>query len=310
MQRHISFNRYWTRGMEISPEERTEHHPRNSRANDNRSANSTSGKLILLLITIAILGGLGYYLFTPSQPVETDIETVSLASPELSHTPTPSASAPASEPETDKQIPQRTEQPVPAFKLPSLDESDSEAEQQLNQLTPAGNFSQWFYPEHIIRRGITFIDGLSRGIQLNKMHKAPVPKKPFMAIREGNQFWLNPNNYQRYDYFIKVVNAIDSDQLVTSFHLFRPLLEQAYGELGYSPQALDKAIVSALDQIVAAPVREEPVALTRESVQYKYADPELEALPPIQKQLLRMGPENTRIIQQKAMQLRDALLKS
>jgi hypothetical protein len=39
-------------------------------------------------------------------------------------------------------------------------------------------------------------------------------------------------------------------------------------------------------------------------------DPELEALSSLQKQVLRMGPENSGIIQAKARELRGALLES
>lgn len=41
-----------------------------------------------------------------------------------------------------------------------------------------------------------------------------------------------------------------------------------------------------------------------------YIDPELEALSSLQKQVLRMGPENSGIIQAKARELRGAVLES
>jgi hypothetical protein len=59
---------------------------------------------------------------------------------------------------------------------------------------------------------------------------------------------------------------------------------------------------------LTTPVIVEPLKLTRESVTYKFADPDLEGLMPLQKQLLRAGPENTRRIQQQAKALKEALL--
>jgi hypothetical protein len=41
---------------------------------------------------------------------------------------------------------------------------------------------------------------------------------------------------------------------------------------------------------------------------YKYADPQLEELTPMQKQLLRMGPDNIRRIKEQARALREGLL--
>jgi hypothetical protein len=40
---------------------------------------------------------------------------------------------------------------------------------------------------------------------------------------------------------------------------------------------------------------------------YAYADPALEALGPVEKHLLRMGPRNARLVQGKAKALREAL---
>jgi hypothetical protein len=41
-----------------------------------------------------------------------------------------------------------------------------------------------------------------------------------------------------------------------------------------------------------------------------YMDPELEALSSLQKQVLRVGPKNSQIIQEKARELRGAVLES
>ncbi|RLA16827.1 MAG: DUF3014 domain-containing protein, partial [Gammaproteobacteria bacterium] len=53
---------------------------------------------------------------------------------------------------------------------------------------------------------------------------------------------------------------------------------------------------------------ETPVALKHESVLYQYADPAIEALPSAQKQMLRMGPENTAALKRWLRKLRQALL--
>lgn len=290
--------------MQISPEDRNQNRPSQASRTNTSETNGPAGKIIVLLIGLSILGGAGYYLLNQQETVSIENELEPLASEEIKQAvptaPSPTESAPIIVP-----IPMLK---MPAVVLPSLDESDSEAKKQINSLTADGNLSNWFHSEHLIRRGVTFIDGLSRGIQLNKMHKAPTPKSKFLAIKESNKLWLNPENYQRYDYLINVIQAIDSDKLVNIFHQFRPLLEEAYSELGYAPKELDNAIISALDQILSAPINNGPIELTQESVQYKYANPELEALPSIQKQLLRMGPENTQIIQNKARLLREKLL--
>lgn len=285
--------------MQITPDDRPDTHTPSS------GPRHTTGKLITFIIAICLLCGFGYYLFKQLSTVETTPEKIVVE--------TTSPKTATTEPLEVKQppeIPEQTiEEPILDVALPTLDGSDFDAKKQLDSLTAAGNLSNWFFPEHLIRRGVAFIDGLSHGAQLNKMYKVPSPTTKFLVVKEDKKLWLDTHNYQRYDYAIKVIDAIDNDQLVKSFHLFRPLLEEAYSELGYAAKDLDKAIISALNQILATPFRHEPIELTQESVHYKYANPKLEALTPIQKQLLRMGPENTYVIQKKAQILRNALLE-
>jgi hypothetical protein len=92
------------------------------------------------------------------------------------------------------------------------------------------------------------------------------------------------------------------------FHFSRPLLEKAFSELGYQPRQMDGIILSALDQVLNTPIIVNPIELTRDSVIYKFADSKLEALSPLQKQLIRSGPENTKRLQKQVKILRDALL--
>ena len=92
------------------------------------------------------------------------------------------------------------------------------------------------------------------------------------------------------------------------FHFSRPLLESAFSELGYQPRQMDGIILTALDQVISTPVIIEPIQLTRDSVIYKFADPGLESLTPLQKQLIRSGPENTQRLQQQAILLKNSLL--
>jgi hypothetical protein len=102
--------------------------------------------------------------------------------------------------------------------------------------------------------------------------------------------------------------SLDMQQIAGVFHLVRPILESAFAELGYKPRQMDGIILRSLDNILATPVIVEPLQLVRESVTYKFADPKLEALMPLQKQLLRAGPENTQRVQQQALALKKALL--
>ena len=61
-------------------------------------------------------------------------------------------------------------------------------------------------------------------------------------------------------------------------------------------------------RVLATPVLDEPQALKLDVTTYEYVDRELEALPSLQKQLLRMGPDNLQRLQAVAARWRAALL--
>jgi len=192
-------------------------------------------------------------------------------------------------------------------RLPELDNSDEYvrgaiAEQSNNKMT------QWLKPDDLIRRSASFMDGLARGTVSEKVFPLGVAEGKFTTHRQDGKIWLNAGNYERYNSVVNILLSIDMQQMANFFHKVRPLLELAFSELGYRPRQMDGIILQTIDNILAAPIIVEPLALTRDSVAYKFADKKLEELMPLQKQLLRAGPENTRRIQQQAKALREALL--
>ena len=195
-----------------------------------------------------------------------------------------------------------------AITLPMLDNSDNFFRDLL--LTDNHNkaLSNWLEPEDLIRRSASYVDGLARGSILGKIFPLNAPEGKFTTHRQGDVTWLNAGNYERYDNTVNVLMALDMAQMAQVFHLIRPLLESAFAELGYQPRQMDGIILQSIDNILTTPVIVEPLQLVRDSVTYKFADPELEALLPLQKQLLRAGPENTQRLQQQAKALREALL--
>ena len=119
---------------------------------------------------------------------------------------------------------------------------------------------------------------------------------------------MSPSGYARYNNYAEAIATLDSAALVDNFHTMRPLFEQAYEQLGLAAEDFDNAVIRVLDRILATPEIEAPIAMTRKSVMYQYADPQLEQLTPLQKQLLRMGPDNIRRIKEQAAALRAGLL--
>jgi hypothetical protein len=154
------------------------------------------------------------------------------------------------------------------------------------------------------------IDGLGRGLILRKVFQASPPTPGFRVEQRGELFYMDEANYDRYDDLALKVSAMDAERLVDGFHALRPLYEAAYDKLGLDPADFDNAVIRTLDLVLATPEVDGPIALKPKSVAYVYADPALESLPAVQKQLLRMGPDNIRLLKEQAKALRDELLSS
>lgn len=194
------------------------------------------------------------------------------------------------------------------FNLPELDDSDIFLRERVSLISKNRDLTLWLSSSDVIRRIVSYIDGLSRGVILDKIFPLSPPKNKLIIHMDGGKIWLNAGNYERYDQTIKVILSLDIKLLAKMFHFSRPLLETAFSELGYTPRQMDGIILRALDQILETPVIYEPIPLTRDSVTYKFEQPEIESLKPIQKQLIRSGPTNTEKIKNKAALLKKFLL--
>ncbi len=70
----------------------------------------------------------------------------------------------------------------------------------------------------------------------------------------------------------------------------------------------EDAALGALNMILLAPTTDLEARLYKDEANWRYEDDSLETLPALQKQLMRMGPANSAKIQDKARELRGALL--
>jgi hypothetical protein len=267
----------------------------------------------LLLAVVLIAGLLVFWFWTDEKkPVATVVEVPPIAAqPQLAATPdipqhpatavVPDAAVVESEGEAVAQV-------QPASVMLTTEDGDALLRQQLAALGPDSKLNKLADSEHPLDMSAALIDSLGRGLIPRKLLPADPPKQAFSVVQEGETAYMSSASYERYDGFTDTVTALDSGTVVNSFHTLRPLFERAYGQLGLDPDDFDNAIIRTLDLVLATPEIAEPIPLKPKSVVYVYANPELENLPAVQKQLLRMGPDNIRRIKQQARILREALL--
>jgi len=72
----------------------------------------------------------------------------------------------------------------------------------------------------------------------------------------------------------------------------KPLFDEAYRELGYPEGDFDLAVVKAMRMLNATPEITGDLVLLRRERYFEHDSPALRSLPPVQKQLILMGPAN------------------
>lgn len=241
---------------------------------------------IALAVLLIALGVGGYFWWsTRSEPAAPDAEEVA-EPPETTARP---EEAPPPEPAPQEEI-----------ELPELAASDEIVRRMVGELSERPALTSWLATEGLVRRFVLAVDNVAVGLAPRKQVPFMAPEEEFSTVEAGEgEVVPAPQAYDRYDTLAAVVASIDAAGAVATYERLRPLIDEASAELGYGAGGFDERLVEALVHLLETPVPAEPPALERETLSWHYADPRLQGLTDAQKQLLRMGPENQRLIQRK-----------
>ncbi len=264
-----------------------------------------------LIAVVAILVVVGIWYVTrqdtgpPAPPVAEAPDIKPAVPAEAPQPPAPDIPVPPPPPPPPPQSEPVAPEPPPL----TLEESDEVLRRELATAGESALLVGALEQDDLVERGTAMVDVLSRGLLVQKVLPVPRPSGKFTVSDNAGTLTIAPESYARYDDYARAVDELDVPTLVASFDETRHLLEQAYAGLGYKPEDLDNAMIRALDRILATPAVDAPPEVVPVGGIYKFADPALERLAPVQKLLLRMGPENAAVVKAKARELRAALMR-
>jgi hypothetical protein len=174
-------------------------------------------------------------------------------------------------------------------------------------ISPNALFRRWAAEGDLLRRWAIVTDNLAEGVSPRGQLAFLAPARPFSVLDRSGESVIAPAAHHRYDDVGDVVASIDAPAAARCYRALHGVLQTTYRALGYPGADLDAVTARALRRLVAAPVRDEELVVRKEGDVFVYADPRLEALGPVEKHLLRMGPRNARLVQAKAKALLEAL---
>ncbi|MDX1538187.1 DUF3014 domain-containing protein [Arsukibacterium sp.] len=226
----------------------------------------------------------------PVPPALEEPETEQITEPDMGAEPDETMLEPAPEP------------------LPALENSDPVIKQDILQLDWQPGLAGLINTEQMVRNLVVTVDNLA---QRQLVAKHPVVARldqPFMAVpaEEGDTYRIDPASYQRYEPYVRLVESVEPVQVMQLLERYQPLFEQAFGELGYPELSFKKRLQQALQQFLAIELNNPDTTLVRKSVAYTYADPDVEGRSDLEKQIIRLGPDNhqrLRVVARKYLEL-------
>jgi hypothetical protein len=206
-------------------------------------------------------------------------------------------------------------QAEPPAPLPALADSDVPVTDGLAGVISAEEAARWLVPGNFVRQVVLAVDSLA-GRPALKPEARPVAPAPGAFAAAGgaegageDETWvLDPANYARYAPLVRLLDATDMRRVAAVYLRYYPLFQQAWEEIGSPDSYFNDRLVAVIDNLLAAPELDQPPVLVQPRVYFEYADPALEARSSGQKLLVRMGPDNARVIKRKLRELRAAVI--
>lgn len=283
-----------------------------------------------VIIWIALMAA-GYYYYTQRQAEQAAVAPITAEPPTTTTPSTASATrdhfdesgeprypvpapkpARTAEPQVAEPQPRPARAPEPEPEpepLPELNNSDRPVEQDLAQVTGRDSIESFLVPNRIIERlvvWLTSLDGEAVPLRFRPLRHTP---GLFAVDKEGDRLTVSEQNPQRYDAQINVLSRVDAASLVAVYLRYYPLFQEAYADLGQSGRHFNDRMIHVIDHLLAAPEISSPIKLVRPKVQYRFADPGLEALSSGQKAMIRIGPAHAKTVKRKLRQIRAEILR-
>lgn len=254
-------------------------------------------RVVIAVVIVVVVAAAIWYL--TRQPPEMRPKQV-VSAPEQ-----PAAPSQAEQQQAPAQPTAQPQQPPVVAPPESLDGSDSTVQSAAQDISP--QLAEWMKPDQQIRKWVTTIANVADGkvVDKNRPLSFSVPK--FKVDERDGKTYMSTENYQRAKPLVDTLTSIPPDKLAAYYRQWRPLLEKAYSELG-KPGTFHNRLMNAIDEVLAVKPLDHSPELKQPSVYYVYADPKLEKASAIDKLMWRLGPDNTRELQQYLRKLQDVLM--
>jgi hypothetical protein len=194
-------------------------------------------------------------------------------------------------------------EPGQAIDLPPIEQTDPLVRELVSSLSTHPTVMAWLATDQLVRNVTAAVLNISNGRSPSRQLQRVRPREGFHVLTRGSTVVIDPRSYRRYDGFADAAAALDARGTAQLYATLKPRFQDGYRELGFPEGDFDRVLERAIGELLETPVVEGDVVLVSNSVAYDYADPQLQSLSAAQRQFLRMGPRNVRLIQAKLREI-------
>jgi hypothetical protein len=270
--------------------------------------------VVVSLIVLAVIAAIVWWWLPASEGKKPQTETVEVNQQQSGEVAVESYEEETAEPEpelelepipTEPEAAPEPQEPEPEpIALPELDESTPTV---LQNLDSAEINIRPLKSSQLIRDAVVLMDNISNGSIVRERTIVQRPDGRFKVLEVDGELYIDESSYHRYDALVDWFVSLEADVLVENYELFKPLVQEAYAEIGYPESDFDNTLLESIEVALDTPVPDGLIQVEDDSVMYTFADDSYESLPAAQKQLLRMGPDNIQRVKDKLREIRRAL---
>jgi len=266
---------------------------------------------IVVIISAVIFGSIAWLYFSADEeviikPIAVEkiatpvIEPKKEIEPEIAIVETPS----------EEIVEEVAQEPLKSL-LPTLDESDLWLQEKLPTITWRKELLKLVINEDMIRRLVVFTDNFAQGMIAYEHSPLVKPTSSFSAreiIENGTTLikW-DETSSRRFSLYVDLLRSVDSEELVSWYFELKPLIDQAYQELGYPDENFTDIMQDAITKVLDMELPKERLELIRPSVMYQFKNKEIEKLDDVDKLLLRLGKENLLVLKSVLLEFNEKL---
>jgi len=251
-----------------------------------RRPTGSAGKVAGVVALLVLTGGLGWWIFRSGEEADPTV------------TFTPEATPPASAPDLPS---------APPLELPELRASDAFIREVVSRLSSHPQLAAWLVPDDLVYRFVGAVVDLAGNFTPAEHVRHLTPTEGFSTQQSGGRTVIADASFRRFDLLAATAASLDTRGTAELYVQLLPLMEEAYAELGIPDFTFAETVRLAVNNLLAVQVPGGPFEVTGQDGVYIFLDPAIEELRGLEKQLIRMGPQNAGTLQQAVRELAVAL---